>query len=72
MNFTFIHSRFQSRIGVFGPARKVLLAPLRRRMADLQIPAEDASRLIDEALQDPGWRSLATLDAATAHDRIAG
>jgi ABC-type bacteriocin/lantibiotic exporter with double-glycine peptidase domain len=42
-----------------------LLAPLRRRMADLQIPAEDASRLIDEALQDPGWRSLATLDAAT-------
>ncbi|OGO36039.1 MAG: hypothetical protein A2W35_15145 [Chloroflexi bacterium RBG_16_57_11] len=42
-----------------------LLSPLRRRMADLQIPAEDASRLIDEALQDPGWRSLATLDAST-------
>lgn len=42
-----------------------LLAPLRRRMADLQIQTEDASRLIDEAMQDPGWRSLATLDAAT-------
>lgn len=42
-----------------------LLAPLRRRMADLQIANEDISRLIDEALQDPGWRSLATLDAAT-------
>jgi hypothetical protein len=42
-----------------------LLAPLRRRMADLKIPDEDASRLIDDALGDPGWRALATLDAAT-------
>jgi ATP-binding cassette subfamily B protein len=42
-----------------------LLAPLRRRMLDLQIAEADLSRLIDDALQDPGWRSLATLDAAT-------
>jgi ATP-binding cassette subfamily B protein len=42
-----------------------LLAPLRRRMTDLQITPELASSLIDEALGDPDWRSLATLDAAT-------
>jgi ABC-type bacteriocin/lantibiotic exporter with double-glycine peptidase domain len=42
-----------------------LLAPLRRRMTVLQIPTADASRLIDDALRDPGWRALATLDAAT-------
>jgi ATP-binding cassette subfamily B protein len=42
-----------------------LLAPLRRRMADLKIADQEASRLIEDALQDPGWRALATLDAAT-------
>jgi ATP-binding cassette subfamily B protein len=42
-----------------------MLAPLRRRMKDLQIDAATQEGLIVHALQDQGWRSLATLDAAT-------
>lgn len=41
-----------------------LLAPLRRRLLDLGIEQELIERLIENATQDPGWRSLATLDAA--------
>jgi ATP-binding cassette subfamily B protein len=40
-----------------------LLAPLRRRLLDLGIEQELIERLIENATQDPGWRSLATLDA---------
>ena len=40
------------------------LAPLRRRMTDLQIPDDLSQSLIDSASQDLSWRSLATLDAA--------
>lgn len=42
-----------------------MLAPLRRRMADLKLPPALQARLVEAALQDPTWRSLATLDAAT-------
>ncbi len=42
-----------------------MLAPLRRRMSDLKLPAALQARLIEAALADPTWRSLATLDAAT-------
>lgn len=42
-----------------------MLAPLRRRMRDLQIDSATQEGLIAHALQDAGWRSLATLDAAT-------
>jgi ATP-binding cassette subfamily B protein len=42
-----------------------MLAPLRRRMSDLQIEAAAIDRLIDHAAQDASWRSLSTLDAAT-------
>ena len=42
-----------------------LLAPLRRRMSNLKIADHDIERLFQGALQDPGWRSLGTLDAAT-------
>jgi ATP-binding cassette subfamily B protein len=41
-----------------------LLAPLRRRLLDLGIEQTIIDRLIENASQDPGWRSLATLDAA--------
>jgi ATP-binding cassette subfamily B protein len=40
------------------------LAPLQRRMKDLSIVDEVIEALIGEALQDPGWRTLASLDAA--------
>jgi len=42
-----------------------LLAPLRRRLSDLKIESQTIDQLINTALKDPGWRSLATLDAAT-------
>jgi len=42
-----------------------LLAPLQRRLRDLEIDTAAAQRLAADALADPGWRSLATLDAAT-------
>ena len=41
-----------------------LLAPLQRRMRDLGLEEAQTQRLIQAARQDPGWRSLATLDAA--------
>jgi len=41
-----------------------LLAPLQRRMSDLGLAATHIQTLLGAALQDPGWRSLATLDAA--------
>jgi ATP-binding cassette subfamily B protein len=40
-------------------------APLRQRMARLRLDQADIERLIDTALEDPGWRSMAALDAAT-------
>ncbi len=42
-----------------------MLGPLRRRMRDLGIGEPAITRLLAEASADPGWRSLATLDAAT-------
>ncbi len=42
-----------------------LLKPLRRRLLNLSLPAEDVEALIQDASQDGGWRSLAALDAAT-------
>jgi ATP-binding cassette subfamily B protein len=40
-------------------------APLRQRLANLDIAQPVATRLIETALQDPGWYALAALDAAT-------
>src|SRR5512139_3411007 len=42
-----------------------LLSPLRRRMLELRIDEPAIDDLIQRAQQDPSWRSLATLDAAT-------
>ncbi len=42
-----------------------LITPLRRRMRDLKIKEVKIDGLLNEAQSDPGWRSLATLDAAT-------
>jgi ATP-binding cassette subfamily B protein len=41
-----------------------LLAPLRRRMQDLKLAEAEIADLEKQALNDPGWRALATLDAA--------
>ncbi|MFM8321283.1 MAG: ATP-binding cassette domain-containing protein [Chloroflexota bacterium] len=41
-----------------------LLAPLRRRMRALKLGEAQIERLAAGALADPGWRGLATLDAA--------
>ncbi|MCB0178752.1 MAG: ATP-binding cassette domain-containing protein [Anaerolineae bacterium] len=41
------------------------LQPLQRRMRDLNLPEATITQLTDQALEDPGWRSLAALDAAT-------
>jgi ABC-type bacteriocin/lantibiotic exporter with double-glycine peptidase domain len=41
-----------------------MLAPLQRRMRDLQIAEDDIQRYIDLSLKDPGWFSIAALDAA--------
>jgi ATP-binding cassette subfamily B protein len=38
---------------------------LRDRLGDLHVPPGSISRWIEQALADPGWRSLAALDAAT-------
>lgn len=40
------------------------LEPLRHRMSDLKIPPDVLQQLIDSAIEDKSWRSLATLDAA--------
>jgi ATP-binding cassette subfamily B protein len=45
-------------------ARDQFLATLRRRMQDLGISRSVTKRLIDLALSDPGWHSIAALDAA--------
>lgn len=42
-----------------------MLAPLRRRLRDLKIDESLSDQLVSTALADPGWRSMATLDAAT-------
>lgn len=39
--------------------------PLRRRLVDLAISEEQIQLLLRHALEDPGWRSIATLDAST-------
>jgi ATP-binding cassette subfamily B protein len=41
------------------------LGPLRRRLLDLKIPETKIENLVGSALQNQGWRGLATLDAAT-------
>jgi len=41
-----------------------LLSPLQRRMRDLKLDEAQIQKLVAGALEDPGWRSLATLDAA--------
>lgn len=45
------------------------LSTLRRRLADLGIPAAGAAVLIQAALEDPGWQAIAALDAATRFSR---
>jgi ATP-binding cassette subfamily B protein len=42
-----------------------MLAPLRRRLHDLKIDETLSEQLVNTALADPGWRSMATLDATT-------
>lgn len=41
------------------------LDPLRRRLHDLGLSQPEAATVIEPACDDPEWRSLATLDAAT-------
>ena len=41
-----------------------LLSPLRHRLLDLNIDPAIIDRLVEDAVQDPGWKPLATLDAA--------
>ncbi|MDE3090615.1 MAG: ATP-binding cassette domain-containing protein [Chloroflexota bacterium] len=41
------------------------LAPLRRRLGELQLTDARIAELIAQAVADPGWRGLAALDAAT-------
>ena len=41
------------------------LAPLRQRLLQLLVPEPNIAALIEQATIDPGWRGLATLDAAT-------
>ncbi len=40
------------------------LEPLQQRMETLHVDPQHGQRLIQQALQDPGWRSLAALDAS--------
>lgn len=40
------------------------LDPLRKRLTGLGLSKKSIDRLIDDAVSDPGWRALATLDAA--------
>ncbi len=44
---------------------KGMLLPLRHRLGKLRLSEESIQKLIDHALSDPGWRSIATLDAVT-------
>lgn len=44
---------------------KGMLSPLRSRLGVLRLSNETIEDLIDHALSDPGWRSIATLDAVT-------
>jgi ABC-type bacteriocin/lantibiotic exporter with double-glycine peptidase domain len=39
--------------------------PLSSRLLDLMISEEESQQLLQHALEDPGWRRIATLDAAT-------
>ena len=39
--------------------------PLRKNLANLKVKARSVTELIESALADPNWRSLAALDAAT-------
>ena len=41
------------------------LRPLRRRLAEIGVPHDASGRLLERALADPGWRTLAALDATT-------
>ena len=41
-----------------------MLAPLRQRMQSLKVPPADIELYIDQAIHDPGWFSIAVLDAA--------
>ncbi len=41
------------------------LEPLTRRLVNLRLPESKSGQLIDMALTDPGYRAIATLDAAT-------
>ena len=41
-----------------------MLAPLRRRMSDLQVPEDRIESLVEQATGDPNWFGLAVLDAA--------
>lgn len=41
------------------------IEPLRARLEELDISAETINSLLEKALSDPTWRSLAALDAAT-------
>ncbi|MBI3913746.1 MAG: ATP-binding cassette domain-containing protein [Chloroflexi bacterium] len=41
------------------------LAPLRLRLGELQLTDARIAELVAQAVADPGWRGLATLDAAT-------
>ena len=41
-----------------------LTAPLRRRLTDIKVEENTINDLMQDALDDPGWRSLAILDAA--------
>ena len=45
-------------------ARGQFLDTVRQRMRDLGVARSTAKRLIDRGLTDPGWQSLAALDAA--------
>jgi len=42
-----------------------LLSPLRTRLRAIQVQEQDIQVLVDRALDDSSWRSLATLDAST-------
>ncbi len=42
-----------------------LIAPLRQRLQQLGLDTPQAEALIDDALEEPGWRPVAALDAAT-------
>lgn len=46
-------------------ATEEFLRPLRHRLASLSIRGDRSAKLIDEALSDTGWGSMAALDAAT-------